>query len=98
MIKATRQFGKVLRKTAFAFLYKVQKEKSRFDDDAYYLSLGTTLISLDPHYGWRKARAAARRIHHKAFIMKGSTVNRLIEQAQWSGHKNAWNHYAMPGK
>lgn len=99
MIKITRKLGKSFRKAAYAFLGRIRKNPHyRFDDNAYYISMGTNLLSITPYYGWKKARAAAKRIHPRAFIMRGDTVNRYIEKAQFEGHRKSWDSYAVHGQ
>lgn len=89
----SKTIKKALRSTGRKFLTAMQRNQGnhRFDSNAYYITMGTLLCSMTPYYGWRNARRAAKKFDRRAFIMRGATVNRHIENIQWSGHKNAWN-------
>lgn len=96
MIAVKRKLKRFFRRTAISFLTTLRKNpQHRFAENQYYICMGTNLLSVQPYGSWKKGRAAAKRVHPKAFIMKGSTVNRYIEQAQFAGHKNAWDRYAL---
>lgn len=94
-MKMHRRIVKRLRMVARAFNWTLRKAPARrFEDSAYYAYYRGALVSLTGYPRWKEAYRAAKSFHSKAFIIKGSTLNRSLSESQWKGLKQMWRGYA----
>ena len=61
-----------------AFLRAKRQAAFNFAPKAYYITMGDTLVSPVPYFSWKKARAAAKRFHRRAFFQNGRTLERKV--------------------
>lgn len=77
-MKLTGKLRRTAIKMAKSFMVwrHAHMDKKPFIDNAYYITRGQYLVSLEPHFDWKNAYRAAKRLHSKAFIICGSTLNK----------------------